>query len=383
MTVERWRKVVERIATDLTDEWRDAFLRVPRQGFIPDQIWRADSRPFVTLHRGDDPDGWLDLVYRDDLVITQVDDGTPTGPGGAGHRITSSSSMPTVMAVMLNALDVRDGDRVLEIGTGTGYNAALLAARLGDELVTTVEIHPEVTENARAALDAAGYRPRVVTGDGVKGYPPDAPYDRVLATASVLVEVPYAWVEQTRPGGLIVTPWGTSYLSSSLLRLTVAEDGSASGRFVDHAAFMSLRDHRVPGDIPDYEHEESDESTTSLHPYEPVGNYGGGAFAVSVLVPDCDKSIAYEDDEHTRYEVLLWDTANTSWATVEVTPDSDRYPVRQHGPRRLWDEVEQAHDWWEAQGTPAYTRFGLSVTPERQWVWLDHPSKRLPEAMTT
>ncbi|MCZ9339668.1 methyltransferase domain-containing protein, partial [Streptomyces sp. TRM76130] len=98
----------------------------------------------------------------------------------------SSSSQPSLMALMLAELRVADGDRVLEIGAGTGYNAALLCHRLGDDgLVTTVDLDPEITDSARRHLDAAGYHPAVVTGDGARGVPGRAPYDRIIATCAL------------------------------------------------------------------------------------------------------------------------------------------------------------------------------------------------------
>ncbi|MGH3913594.1 MAG: methyltransferase domain-containing protein, partial [Pseudonocardiaceae bacterium] len=133
----RW-EMVERLvkANELTPQWRPAFLAVPRHAFIPDLVWRQDPsiegpNDLIPLRRSEDPVTWLELAYADDAVITQVDDGTPAGPELSGYDITSSASMPLLVSRMLTALDVEAGQRVLEIGTGTGYNAALLAHRLG------------------------------------------------------------------------------------------------------------------------------------------------------------------------------------------------------------------------------------------------------------
>jgi len=195
---------------ELDPAWHAAFLAVPRHAFIPDLIWRWERGELVTFRRSEDPDRWLALSYAPrQSLITQVDDGDPIRPGLVGDRISSSASQPDVMALMLAALDVQHGMRVCEIGTGTGYNAALLAQRLGATNVTTIEVDAFLADRARAALAETGYRDvRGVTGDGALGYPPRAPYDRVLSTASVQ-QVPYAWVAQTRPGGRVVTPWGT------------------------------------------------------------------------------------------------------------------------------------------------------------------------------
>jgi len=93
---------------------------------------------------------------------------------------------------------------VLEIGTGTGYNAALFAHRLGPDAVTTIDLDRELTEVARAHLDAYGTPAAravaVVTGDGALGCPQRAPYDRLIATCE-LPQIPGAWLAQVRPGG--------------------------------------------------------------------------------------------------------------------------------------------------------------------------------------
>lgn len=75
----------------------------------------------------------------------------------------------------------------------------------------------------------------MVTGDGAQGYPPDAPFDRILSTAAIQ-NVPYPWVEQTRPGGLIIAPWGTEYYNGGLLVLTVTDSGTAVGHVADKAS---------------------------------------------------------------------------------------------------------------------------------------------------
>lgn len=192
-------------AGSLADDWRCAFKAVPRHAFIPDLTWHqgtvGGTWGLLPRHRTADPDAWLAAAYDDDSITIQVDDGEPSGPDGIGVLPTSSASMPTVVAEMLAALDVRDGHRVLEIGTGSGYNAALLAHRLGASHITSVEIDAAVADAAREALDRVGYGAvTVITADGTQGFTPRAPYDRVLSTASCQ-QVPYPWVAQTVPGG--------------------------------------------------------------------------------------------------------------------------------------------------------------------------------------
>ncbi|MGQ0773807.1 MAG: methyltransferase domain-containing protein, partial [Pseudonocardiales bacterium] len=188
----------------LTGQWKAGFDATPRHLFVPDQALVSVNGQKVPIDRRSDPDAWINAVYQDVAIITQVDDGTNHGSG----LHTSSCSMPQVVLSMLTALDVSDGNRVLEIGTGTGYNAALLAHRLGSENVTSVEIDPDIAAQARTNLAKVNRPVTVVTGDGVAGYPAGAPFDRIISTASTLAgQMPYAWVQQTTPGGVILTPW--------------------------------------------------------------------------------------------------------------------------------------------------------------------------------
>ncbi|MCE7010026.1 methyltransferase, FxLD system [Kibdelosporangium philippinense] len=119
----------------------------------------------------------------------------------------SCASVPTVVAMMLDQLDVQPGNRILEIGAGTGYNAALLSQLTGPSgHVTTVDIDPEVTVQARAALDETGYpEVEVVTRDGSLGAEEHAPYDRIIVTVGAF-DLPPAWWNQLAPGGRLVVP---------------------------------------------------------------------------------------------------------------------------------------------------------------------------------
>ncbi|MEV0681716.1 methyltransferase, FxLD system [Actinosynnema sp. NPDC050436] len=128
-------------------------------------------------------------------------------PGPPGGRPASCISVPTVVAMMLAQLDPRPGERGLEIGAGTGYNAALLDHCVGTTgQVTTVDIHPDVTDHACRALAATGHdRVRVVTGDGAHGHPDNAPYDWIIVTVGPW-DLPPAWSDQLAPGGRLVVP---------------------------------------------------------------------------------------------------------------------------------------------------------------------------------
>lgn len=363
---------------DLTPDWRSSFLAVPRLQFIPDTVWHEVDGFFRPVRRTEDPDRWMELAAGKDSVVTQVDDGCPAGPGEFGDTPTSSASMPRMVALMLKYLDIRGGERVLEIGTGTGYNAALLAHRVGAQRVVTIEIDPEVAVQARKALADAGFGGVITTvGNGSMGHLAHAPYDRVIATASCHT-VPYSWVAQTRPGGRIVTPWGGQYCNFGLLALTVHDNGTASGQIVDTAAFMRLRDQRFrsrPISPTDEDEEQASVTETQLHPADVrhTDHSRGAVIAIGTRVLNCRTSYTQPDDDPDG-EGVLWvvDHDSDSWARLQHTPGSPGpYKVYQFGPRRLWDEVEAAHQWWVDQGEPGADRWRFTVTPDSQRIELD------------
>jgi len=375
-------QLLDRLVDDLSasgalaDDWHATFLAVPRHLFVPDLAWRssADGRTLWPVHRLGQPEAWLEMVYRDEAVVTQFNDGTAlTSPVDVVANVdyTSSTSMPTVVAEMLSALRTEPGMNVLEIGTGTGWNTALLAHRLGPENVTSVEIDPVISTQARQALADAGYGTAVViTGDGARGYPGRAPYDRVLSTACVY-RVPYPWIAQTRPGGLVVTPWGTEYCNDHLLELTVVGDGTAVGRIVGTTSFMAIREQRVPririGDVvTDDSEQHTDESLSKRHPRWYVADYDART-AIGIRVPRC--KFRYTARTDNEPDGILWflDQWSGSWAAVHHRPGQPGpYRVRQFGPRRLFDEVSAAYRDWKAVGKPPANTWRITVTTEGQ-----------------
>lgn len=202
---------------------------VDRRLFIPDNIWIVENKAWVQLSRQKDPLKWERLVASDEAITTELKDGVWP---------ISSSSCPAVMASMITALKLRPGMRVLEIGTGTGWNAACLAA-LGAKVIS-VEIDAAIASRARTNLQKAGHSEVVViAGDGEQGAADYAPFDRVLSTAAAR-NIPYAWVEQCTEGGFIVTPYTGEAHKWALLVLTVSA-GVATGGMDGTASFMPLR----------------------------------------------------------------------------------------------------------------------------------------------
>lgn len=383
---------VERLADliaaerDFTDGvWREAFLAVPRHLFIPDAAWASPNKAGqdYRIDRAANPEEWLDAVYSDTIVITQFDDESAVVPDGKGEA-TSSNSAPGAVLTFLHALQMRDHHRVLEIGTGTGWTAALLSHRVGSRNVITVEVDKALADQADANLRAAGYCPRIVVGDGAIGWAAGAPYDRVHVTCSVN-QIPYAWIEQTRPGGIIVVPYRSGYGYGFLAQLTVAADGSAVGQFVRRVGFMMLRSQRpASGPVRSFLHHKEDveRSTTSLDPRTVVFDSDATSLAIGARVPHIQRRMIGAEDGSGEYTLWLFETTGHrgSWASVDYEPGKVEFEVEQYGNRRLWDEVTEAYMWWVSEGRPEWERFGLRVTPDEQYVWLDRPSNPVSEA---
>ncbi|MET8248484.1 methyltransferase domain-containing protein [Streptomyces sp. NPDC005202] len=295
--------------------WREAFEAVPRHLFVPYYYVAGGGSPCSSgaessgeggyeRRWGESPEPearerWLRGAYADAPLATRLRDG----------ELVSSSSQPSLMAKMLAELRVEDGNRVLEIGAGTGYNAALLAHRLGDEdLVTTVDLEPEITESARQHLAAAGYHPVVVTGDGARGVPERAPFDRIIATCA-LPSIPRAWLAQCTPGARILTP-----IATGLVALTVRDAAHAEGHFLDTSAyFVPLRGVSWP----------------EVHAPQPGG------------LPRRAR-----EDELFRFLLAL---------------------------TRGRLDAQEAYALWEREGRPQRERYGITVSDEREWAWLDDP----------
>ncbi|MCP2338624.1 methyltransferase domain-containing protein [Actinomadura rupiterrae] len=277
---------------------------------------------------------------------------------------------------MLAALEVEPGMSVLEIGTGTGWNAALLAERLGADRVTSVEVDAALAERARHVLADVGRHVQVVVGDGALGHRASAPFDRVIATVAA-DRIPHAWAAQTRPGGRVLVPWTTDFHNGALVSFEVSRDAVMRGRIVGNVAFMRLRDQR--GKRASLERHVRDvdgarRSFTETHPSTVLGEYDA-SLAVGIKVPHCKLVVAFHDER--AYTVWLVDPWSRSWASLDVEPGAEKFPVRQSGERDLWQEVEDAHRWWDQLGRPTADRWGLTVTAQGQDVWLDCESRRV------
>jgi protein-L-isoaspartate(D-aspartate) O-methyltransferase len=196
-----------RPADDRRDARRDA-----RDRMVDEQLARRDITDPRVLAA-------MRSVPRHDFVPTgQAVEAYADRPLPIGHRATISQ--PYIVALMTQALRIRPDDRVLEIGTGSGYGAAVLAELAAH--VTTVETVPELAESARRHLVGYGDRVEVITGDGSLGHPAGAPYDAISVTAAG-PEVPPPLLAQLADDGRLVMPVGRAV--EDLVQITRTSDG--------------------------------------------------------------------------------------------------------------------------------------------------------------
>ncbi|MFC9680021.1 ATP-grasp peptide maturase system methyltransferase [Streptomyces sp. NPDC056948] len=365
---ELHRQLLDRMTANgslRTEPWKRAAAAVPRHEFLRGGYFRTvdGSAPTAWESVREGEAGWLDGCYADESLVTQIA-GTIVPDNIRGQitrEPTSSSTLPSLVLRMLESLQVEDGHQVLEIGTGTGYSTAVLCARLGEDNVTSIEYDGDVAARAQTALGRLEMYPTLVTGDGLRGHGGGAPYGRVIATCGVRT-VPPAWIEQTRTGGLILASIGGWLGSSELARLTVHEDGTASGPLLGGGvSFMLARPHLPPplGLLPNLDEGKERETVIGSD----VLNNWTTRFIVQLAVPGAQRLTL---DRDGRTEEVLVDTETGSWAAIYE--DAGQWLVRQDGPAPLWDVVEEQLGRWRHAGAPSLEEFTVTVAPEGQTI---------------
>ena len=362
------------IGQPLAASLREAFLSVPRHTFITG--YYEHTRLHAAPAPADQPawDAWLAAIYQNQALTTQVD---------ARGLPTSSSSQPAVMALMLSYLDVKPGMRILEIGTGTGYNAALLARLTGDpHLVTTLEIDPILIEQARPRIEAVvGTGMVMQVRNGMQGDVAHAPYDRIIATGSAC-PIPQPWISQLAPGGKLVMDL-RGRLSGGLIMVTKHADGSATGHFLPEGrqlSFMRLRPSPEapiqPVTIQDDPHLPLQEDTR-LTPDDPV---------YACASHFCTFEQFHEQDEEFnlwlqwafpglgikwkgtsgKLKAVLTDEATRTIVILELHESGIKVQTR--GNCLLWSEITHAYYDWLQAGKPERERYRIDVEAQGRQV---------------
>lgn len=356
--------------TPLSSALRRAFLTVPRFVFVPRYYERCEQSGEAICWQLVEAD--VARVAQDDALVTRLDPVT--------QLPTSSSSQPSVMALQLEALDLQNGQRVLEVGTGTGYNAALLTELVGPTgQVTTIDIDAHLVQQARERLAMIGMAcVAVQCGDGLGGFLSMAPYDRLIATGSFR-SVPSAWVEQLTPGGILVGNL-VGNLASVFLRLVKRENGTGAGAFLplEEKRYMelhrgSLPRSRFPGEAW-YEQVPCQISTTTLNMQELL-HHPAFLFFLQCELPEIQRYWRAPQGPGSPLAVCLMSGERTGTLMVQEEDEAGTWMISEYGAGALWQAVQACYARWEQLGKPLIASYTLSWRDGEQWVEL--PSSAL------
>nr|WP_222108411.1 methyltransferase domain-containing protein [Streptomyces cupreus] len=351
--------------THRTSRWRGPVSYTPRHLFVP-QWWEREGEQWTLREPLTDTD-WYAAVYDDRSLITRVGalhaDRAKSGDHPTG-RPTSSATLPSLVVRMLDHARIDDGDELLDVGTGSGYGAALAAQGLGDASVTSVDVDPYLVEAARERLDLAGLHPTLEVVDATGPLPARrGKFDRIVATVAVR-SVPESWLAALCVGGrLVTTIAGTSLLVTAEKRA----DGSAVGRVEwDRAGFMHARrgDDYPPGatSLLATAHDlDGEDVMTSPYPVVDVANAWDLDSMLGITTPGIEHS--YRENGERRTAEMAH--ADGSWARA-VTADDGRTVVHQGGPRRLWEILDSLRAYWLQHGELPVRGVQVLITPEGQ-----------------
>jgi protein-L-isoaspartate O-methyltransferase len=374
----RARMVEQLVATRAirSAEWRQAALEVPRHVFIPTIYSDNPGEDGITRYVRANADLSVSLAYQDRTWATQLDNGA-SDPGAEplAATATSSSTAPSAVLAMLEDLDVADGMRVLELGTGTGYSTALPSARLGASLVTSVEHDASLSDLASSRLSSVGYHPHLVARDGERGCAERGPFDRIFVTFSPN-HVPMAWVEQANPEALILVSLVGSWGAHVYIRLRVDQRGTASAHFEDAGpSFMPSRTTQpsiLPPDLGPLLRaamtaaDGANPQRVSIDPQ--LLDDPAFVWAAQLALPGVVTLTAPTSTGAGRWFLH----SDGSWAVLNASEGAET--VCQGGPQKLWSVIESLHTSWLAADSPRLSRYGLTVAAGVNSVWLDEPA---------
>jgi protein-L-isoaspartate(D-aspartate) O-methyltransferase len=343
-----------------------AFDVVARHPFVDHYYTQhVENGRVWTRHEQEETPMWYEQIYQDQALVTNVD--------GYG-RTLSSSSQPGVMASMLDALAVQPGMRVLEVGTGSGYNAALLAYLAGDpHCITSLDIDQEVTERAKHVIpQVVGKGMTILQADGSEGYRENAPYDRVIVTASSSV-VPIAWMEQLAPDGVLLCILQPRFALLGGLLHAQKNGESLQGKILQTASFMELR-------------------AVEYHKRSIRIDFHAPISTATFFTPSFFQPHFLQENHHFTFflyydlpDLYVFQKGEALFCYRETFPEGylvfRQKPTQQvelHGDpviaSALWNRLVRASVLWDRIGQPAITAYGFEMNLHGQALSLSTPS---------
>ncbi|MGW3668165.1 protein-L-isoaspartate O-methyltransferase family protein [Streptomyces sp. NPDC005141] len=347
---------------------RDALLMLPREVLMP-QAYVRRTAP------GEEPPRWdlldwsapqdrpelLEVLYGGASVLVQHDREPLLGRARGTRSGASITSMSTVMgltASLLEELDLRPGQRVLDVGTGAGVTAAVVCQVCGDQGVATLDRDRHLTGAAVARLADLGFRPEVVCGSGEQGLP-EREFDRIFVSYTVEC-VPTALVDQLAPGGRLLAH--VSSASPSWPGLAVVER-TADGQIQAELRAVEFA-HRAGHGM--------ERIWLSKEFRQRIATEPGTWTQLSMLAPpaDDDRGLWLATDhllggglvrDFGAKHLVIGAPGCGSWLRVEAA-ERCRWNVTTHGPRNIWKEIQDLAGRWRAANSPS--RYRLVFDPD-------------------
>ncbi|WP_405814194.1 protein-L-isoaspartate O-methyltransferase [Streptomyces sp. NBC_01390] len=346
----------------------EALLALPRQVLMPQAYVRRsapDQTPpcwqLLDWSVPQDREELLRVLHSGDSVAVQHD-GEPLLGRARGVRsggaMTSMSSVMGMTAQLLQELDLRPGQRVLDVGTGAAVTAAVACRISGDAGVATIDRDGHVTAAAAKRLAELSYRPAVVTGDGEAGWPQRAPYDRVFVSFA-MPRMPPALAEQLAPHGRLLATVSSGTPSwPGLAMITKTARGRVQGvlRAVEFGHRSGWGSRRLVLSAAFRERMATHEGVTADGRRPPPPDTARGFWlALGHLRPGLVRNFGA-----ARMEIGA--PEDDSW--IRVSPDGEgTCTVTEFGPRAIWPEIEEIAARWRAAGEPATYR--IEFDPDR------------------
>jgi protein-L-isoaspartate O-methyltransferase len=362
-----WKRHAANIAANIAhpgSDWWVPIRETPRH-LLVERWFTSGEHGWTAVDGPADEKAWTTAAYSDTTLVTRIGpvhaDHAEAGRPVTGHP-TSSSTLPSLVVMMLRHGRLTPGVRLLDLATGSGYSAALACHRLGDDLVTTLDVDPYLAQAAAERLDRIGWHPAVVTADAGADELPGA-FDRIVSMVS-MPRIPASWLAALAPGGRLVTTIAGTGL---IITADKTEDGGAKGRVEwDRGSFMATR---AGDDYPPALNEvfaravdqESEEVTRSPFPVLDVMQAWEVWSMLSLMVPGIEHRTG-TDDDGSRMTWMLH--ADGSWARACTKPGEHTATVHQGGPRRLYDELEEIRWRWLERGELPVYGARVTITPD-------------------
>lgn len=304
----------------------------------------------------------LEIIYSDWALLTKLNP-------------PSSTSQPALVANMLELLELERGMNVLEIGAGTGYNAALMQEIVGEGgHITTIDIQEDVAEQTKRLLRDASYdKIEVIAGDGAFGYPKNTPYDRIIATIGC-PDISFTWVEQLADDGFMLIPLQHGGEGFDPLTRIWKEDGKLIGRFVGSSGFMSIR-----GEL-EVKQRISFAKQRSLRSKEPPAEYPLFGFLKELngfrRKKQWEKFLSFPLFMAIADERACWNGLYGEKGDIVIKFKEGKIAL--YGDEALYQGLKNLHEQWEELGRPGLSDWRLEFLPrkaapetpkgERAWV---------------